>query len=159
MVAALNGFGDSRVSADIEVDPESNTVSRDVLSTGIPYYERFFLGGENQIRGYDIRSIGPRDARGFLVGGTKMLLFNAEYYIPLAGPLRLVLFFDAGQAYTELDNWSLSMLRDLRTSTGAEVRFFVPVLNVPFRLIYAFNPHRDIWQPATAFKFGIGTTF
>lgn len=158
MVASLNGFGDTLVT-DIEVDPETGEVTRDVQTTGIPYYERFFLGGENQIRGYDIRSIGPRDARGFLVGGTKMLLFNAEYYIPLAGPLRLVLFFDAGQAYTERDPWSLSMLRDLRTSTGGEVRFFVPVLNVPFRLIYAFNPHRDIWQPATAFKFGIGTTF
>src|SRR6185312_12996043 len=30
-----------------------------------------------------------------------------------------------------------------KTSTGVELRFFMPVLNVPFRLIYAFNPQRD----------------
>ena len=47
----------------------------------------------------------------------------------------------------------------MRTSTGAEVRFTMPVLNVPFRLIYAWNPNRDAFQPATAFKFAVGTTF
>ena len=67
--------------------------------------------------------------------------------------------FDAGQAYAENTSWSVSMFKDLRTSTGAEMRFFVPVLNVPFRLIWAYNPHRDAFQPATAFRFGIGTTF
>src|SRR5213075_804697 len=29
-----------------------------------------------------------------------------------------------------------------KTSTGAEIRFFMPVLNVPFRLIFAANPQR-----------------
>ena len=29
-----------------------------------------------------------------------------------------------------------------KTSTGVELRFFMPVLNVPFRLIYACNPSR-----------------
>ena len=29
-----------------------------------------------------------------------------------------------------------------KTSTGAEIRFFMPVLNVPFRLIFAMNPSR-----------------
>ena len=30
-----------------------------------------------------------------------------------------------------------------KTSTGLELRFFMPVLNVPFRLIFAMNPQRD----------------
>ncbi len=131
----------------------------DVQQTGIPFYERFFLGGENQIRGYDIRTIGPRDPQNRIFGGDKMMLYNFEYYIPLAGPLRAVLFFDAGQTWDEDVSWSLNMFKGLRTSTGAEMRFFVPVLNVPFRLIFAYNPHRDFFQPATAFRFGIGTTF
>ena len=50
-------------------------------------------------------------------------------------------------------------LRQLRTSAGAEVRFIMPVLNVPFRLIYAFNLSRDAFQPPRAFKFAVGTTF
>jgi outer membrane protein insertion porin family len=72
------------------------------------------------------------------------------------GPLRALLFFDAGQAYLEGQNMSF---KTLRTSTGAELRFIMPVLNVPFRLIYAWNPQRDPFQPKTTFKFAVGTTF
>ncbi len=158
MVSWLRGTADSRVISG-EIDEADGDIIFDVQQTGIPFFERFFLGGENQIRGYDIRTVGPRDPLGRFVGGNKMMIFNAEYYIPLAGPLRAVLFFDAGQAYAENTDWSFSMFKDLRTSTGAEMRFFVPVLNVPFRLIWAYNPHRDAFQPATAFRFGIGTTF
>ena len=32
---------------------------------------------------------------------------------------------------------------EFKTSTGAEIRFFMPVLNVPFRLIFAHNPQRE----------------
>jgi len=53
-----------------------------------------------------------------------------------------------------------------KTSTGVELRFFMPVLNVPFRLIYAFNPQRGNVldnnlrpQKATVFRFAVGTTF
>ena len=35
----------------------------------------------------------------------------------------------------------------------------VPMLNVPFRLIYAVNLFRDSFQPKWAFKFAVGTTF
>ena len=51
-------------------------------------------------------------------------------------------------------------------STGAEVRFFMPVLNVPFRLIFAYNPSRvgvldNNLRPAEkfTFKFAVGSTF
>jgi hypothetical protein len=33
------------------------------------------------------------------------------------------------------------------------------MLNVPFRLIYAWNVYRDAFQPARALKFAVGTTF
>ena len=47
----------------------------------------------------------------------------------------------------------------MSTSTGVEARFTMPVLNVPFRLIYAWNPNRDFYQPPHTFKFAVGTTF
>jgi outer membrane protein insertion porin family len=125
-------------------------------TTEIPYYDRYFLGGETQIRGYDARTVAPVNAGGTrLIGGNKFALFNAEYYFDV-NPLRLVLFFDAGEAYAEGQR-----LRPItfRTSMGAEARFTMPVLNVPFRLIYAFNANRDRFQPARAFKFAVGTTF
>ena len=52
------------------------------------------------------------------------------------------------------------------TSTGLELRFFMPVLNVPFRLIFAYNPQRagvldNTLQPQSAFqfRFAVGSTF
>ena len=52
------------------------------------------------------------------------------------------------------------------TSTGVELRFFIPMLNVPFRLIYAWNPQyesvyndRYQQQEQTVFRFAVGTTF
>ena len=69
-----------------------------------------------------------------VIGGNKSLLFNAEYLISIAGPVRLVLFYDAGQALDEGDSFAFN---EFKTSTGAEIRFFMPVLNVPFRLIFA----------------------
>jgi outer membrane protein insertion porin family len=130
----------------------------------LPIFERLFLGGEYSIRGYDIRSIGPHDeATGLVLGGNKSILFNAEYLITIAGPVRLVLFYDAGQAVDSGQNFSMN---EFKTSTGAEIRFFMPVLNVPFRLIFAANPQRDgvldnNLEPAKAFtfRFAVGTTF
>src|SRR5204863_8061972 len=133
------------------------------------------------IRGFDIRSVSPRDTvSGVQVGGNKSLLFNAEYLIHIAGPVRLVLFYDVGQvrdvgerfAWKEpilqrvaqgtlyptfldtvgiitnpligitpsVETRTIGETNAFKSSTGAEIRFFMPVLNVPFRLIFAMNP-------------------
>jgi outer membrane protein insertion porin family len=171
----------------------------------LPVFERLYLGGEYSIRGFDIRSVGPTAPNSLVVlGGNKSLLFNAEYLITIAGPVRLVLFADAGQVrdvgqkfawkedVTELvvpkppllidPLVSFSSLTDpnapgvttrvvgqasaFKASAGAEIRFFMPVLNVPFRLIYAWNPSRagvldNQLRPAKdkVFRFAVGTTF
>ncbi len=171
----------------------------------LPIFERLFLGGEYSIRGFDIRSVGPRDpVTGLVLGGNKSILFNAEYLITIAGPVRLVLFADAGQVRNTGVNfgWKEPIVeirtpgallpgpfdpfvvpspfasqfapetvvvgdRDaFKTSVGAEIRFFMPVLNVPFRLIFAANPSRGgvldnnlqpekLWK----FRFAVGSTF
>ena len=122
----------------------------------LPYYNRYFLGGENQIRGVDIRTVGPTDSQNRAIGGTKFVLFNAEYYLDLFGPVRSLLFHDAGQAFSERQRVDLTRMR---TSSGVEVRMMMPMLNVPFRLIYAWNTYRDTFQKPHTFKFAIGTTF
>ena len=121
----------------------------------LPLYQRFFLGGETQIRGVNIRTVGPIE-EGRALGGNKFVLFNAEYYFDIGGPLRALIFFDAGQAFLEGKRIDY---KQLRTSTGFEMRFIMPVLNVPFRLIYAWNPNRDQFQKKSTFKFAVGTTF
>jgi outer membrane protein insertion porin family len=173
----------------------------------LPIFEKLFLGGEYSIRGFDLRTVGPRDAStGLVVGGNKSLLGNAEYLINIAGPVRLVLFADAGQVRDRGENFvwkeTLTAERTLnalgpgpddalnqiflnpfrttlatetvalreayafKTSVGAEIRFFMPVLNVPFRLIFAMNPSRagvldnNLEQEKKyKFRFAVGSTF
>ena len=174
-------------------------------TTELPIFEKLYLGGEYSIRGFDIRSVGPRDpATDVVLGGNKSLLFNAEYLINIAGPVRLVLFADAGQVRDRGEKFALredvtqrvvdgrlvgdifdpyAVLNPLfddpqvrtlkvgrtsafKTSLGAEIRFFMPVLNVPFRLIFAMNPSRDgvldnslLPEKKYKFRFAVGTTF
>ncbi|MSO55435.1 MAG: outer membrane protein assembly factor BamA [Acidobacteria bacterium] len=134
-------------------------------SSPLPIFERLVLGGGYSVRGYDLRTIGPQDpASGIVIGGNKSMLFNAEYLISVGGPVRLILFYDAGQVK---DTGQRFVGRDFITSTGMEVRFFMPVLNVPFRLIFASNPQRkgvlnySTGQPEKAFRFrfDVGSTF
>ena len=126
----------------------------------LPYYQRYFIGGETQVRGYQIRSIGPVDSQRRALGGNKFFVFNAEYYWDVFGPLRLLAYFDAGQAFIEGDRMRIDQLR---ISTGFEGRFIMPVLNVPFRLIWAYNPNRSdyekLYVDKSTFKFAVGTTF
>ncbi len=283
---------------------------------GVPFIERFFLGSEFDIRGYDVRSIGPiapvdnyvttrnvvvarnafgtpepvsglsdRDRQaiaalgtftgpsgpnpGFLgrtfayIGGDTQLLGNFEYRIPLIGPASLVAYADIGTAFNLLkgetqfinsnflpdqpflgsfNSINLIFLRnntqfqpsffgglilrdgrpitrrefiqiycgnapstcpltlpagllevylrgeaqtnqlvrvgdsifskfgDFRSSVGLELRVQVPVVNVPFRLIYYYNPNAKIgftqeipnfFLPGkrSGFRFSVGKTF
>ncbi len=123
----------------------------------VPFWERFYIGGERDIRGYDIYSIGPRSPTGQLLGGMKSFIFNAEYQFHLAEPLNLILFYDIGNAYLQPQHLSF---RDMYSSTGIEARIFVPALRVPFRLILAYN-NRLVYPGDTNlnFRFAIGTTF
>jgi outer membrane protein insertion porin family len=172
-------------------------------TTALPVSERAYLGGEYTVRGFDLRSIGPRDAlSGVVLGGNKTLVFNAEYYFDIVRSVRFLVFFDAGQvrdlgapfvwkdAITKFVPPPADLLQDFsggiltfpgaptgttevigysaatKTSVGGELRFFMPVLNVPFRLIAAYNPSRfgvlnNKLQPTQkfTFRFAVGTTF
>jgi outer membrane protein insertion porin family len=153
-------------------------------SKELPIFEKLFLGGEYSVRGFDIRTIGPQDPQnGLVLGGDKSLLFNIEEQITIAGPVRAILFYDAGQVqpgpttqqrlFVPLGEPNIVNLpgqnfrwQDFKTSTGLEIRFFMPVLNVPFRLIFAYNPQRSgvydntlLPQKAFQFRFAVGSTF
>lgn len=169
----------------------------------LPIFEKLFSGGEYTMRGFDLRTVGPRDPEtGVLIGGNKMMVFNAEYYFDIMSQLRLVAFFDAGQVRDigQRFGWKEDIIRQVapdppflsdvfgdpslltpegairsevigqtsafKTSTGIEVRFMMPVLNVPFRLIGAYNPNRGYvfnhqGRPTErfTFRFAVGTTF
>ncbi len=172
-----------------------------------PPYSRFFMGGENDIRGFEnwmvsplafvpsSASVGILNADGtartqrvvdtngnvsfapvyqtipvyqvITPGGDTQVIGNVEYRIPIAGPVTLALFFDAGlnkiirpSQLTMTEN-RLSTLngqfpqaaygaraiiapgtQKIRSSTGLEIQVIMPVVNAPFRLYWAYNPTR-----------------
>lgn len=281
---------------------------------GVPVYERYYLGSENDIRGYNSRAIGPiapfdtyvttRNvsvagnsfgdpvavpglptrtlneiaalgvltgpdqpnpalfSRNFrFIGGDTQLLGNFEYRIPLFGPATLAVFADIGSVFNlrktgtqridsefldddsflgagrvtalalintpvlessfgsilfyrghimtkteflrefcrgnrfgcptslspeiqqlylrgeaqqnsllRVDDSSFAKISDFKSSVGLELRVQVPVVNVPFRLIYYYNPNGKfgvteelpgIFLPGkrNGFRFTVGRTF
>ena len=277
---------------------------------GVPIFERYYLGSEYDIRGYEARSIGPiapsntyitsknvtlatnstgtgvatnidprdlaeitalatftgasgansaqvtRDFR--FIGGDTQILGNFEYRIPIFGPIAFAAFADVGtvfnlrkgstqnlnsnflpdQPFLGFNSLSLTFLRnnpqfqfgnglgilyksgvglitrqqfsngicgsvsgpglacqelffrgdaqtntqvevgnsqfakfgDIRSSVGAELRIQVPIVNVPFRLIYFINPNsrRGFFEglpgfgfneKKRGFRFTVGRTF
>ena len=100
--------------------------------------------------------MGPINGDNQLTGGNKFVLFNAEYYLDIHRSVRALAFHDAGQAFDETQRINL---RELRSSSGVELRVVMPVFNMPFRLIYSWNKYRDSFQPARGFRFSVGTTF
>jgi outer membrane protein insertion porin family len=82
--------------------------------------------------------------------------------------------FLRGEAQTNtvvrLSQGLFSKFSDIRSSIGAELRFQVPVINVPFRLIYAYNPNArgpqvidgfpfNFNEKKSVFRFSVGRTF
>ncbi len=281
---------------------------------GVPAYERYYLGSENDIRGYNSRSIGPvapfdtyvtsrnvvlttnalgthqtntglptRDvnelitlgqvtgvgganpalfSRNFrFIGGDTQLLGNVEYRMPIFGPATLAIFADVGSVFNlrksgpqtinseflnddtflgagrltalglintpvlessfgsilyyrgrvmtktdyinefcrgnrfgcptslspqvqqlylrgevqqnsllDVDGAKFNKLKDYKASVGVELRVQVPIVNVPFRLIYYYNPNAKlgfteelpgIFLPGkrNGFRFTVGRTF
>jgi outer membrane protein insertion porin family len=86
--------------------------------TGIPSFERYRLGGDRDMRGFPIQVLAPTrlvpsaagaDFRPVEVnwGGSKMLMLNIEWEMPLTsgGDLAVVAFFDAGNTYDDHESF------------------------------------------------------
>ena len=222
----------------IPVQKHRNTIGYSVNGSFItgygglvaPPFQRFFMGGENDVRGFDIRSISPvaflpsagaitltnsdgtpvpkdpnNPRRGAISvpipidqivfpGGDMSLWGNLEYRITIAGPVAIVPFVDAGldpilrrsqlqiaqaqydtvistpfgcpqqdpqeasgctpgsilnpRPAQELQVLGATNWRP-RMSTGLELQMFLPVVNAPFRIYWAYNPLR-LDTPANA---------
>ncbi len=60
-----------------------------------PFFDRFYLGGPDTLRGFEYREVGPIDSFE-PIGGNSYLFGSLEYSIQVAQPLRLALFYDWG---------------------------------------------------------------
>jgi outer membrane protein insertion porin family len=181
---------------------------------------RFYIGGEDSIRGFDVRAITPMayvpvttsvpvffldptrlDENGnptprvttinvltetiSFPGGDAQLVGNAEYRIPVMGPVTIAPFVDVGlntvlrPSQLRLSEEALEALRvtfprrefgdqltlvpntntRVRSSVGLEVVVTLPILNAPFRVYWAYNVARiseDIVVHSASFEVPAG---
>ncbi len=140
----------------------SNTLDEQQLTSKelcIPKGQRFFVGGEYSVRGFEYGTLGPNETfngQTVIAGGYKQAIFNGEYIFRVNDPLRLVFFADSGFAWGYHQKVRPA---DLRYSTGAELRIFLPVFQFPIRFIYAMNPARKTGDRFSSFQFTIGNTY
>ncbi|MBL0312729.1 MAG: outer membrane protein assembly factor BamA [Holophagaceae bacterium] len=145
----------------------------------LPLYQYYRPGGENSIRGYKYGQVGSLKLDNFsnpvVVGGNKQFVANLEYQFKVADPFRLVLFYDAGNAWAQgtkifssefvsytLNNQTIAYRNPtLLRSAGVELRFFLPISPAPLRLIWSrkLNPYPFDPEGQNDFQFSIGTTF
>lgn len=127
----------------------------------IPYYDRYFIGGESTVRGYDYRRIAPADPDypTEKIGGTKMFVGNFEWVLPIENKFQFALFFDVGGVWLENESFFASS-QVLHKSFGVEARFNLPVFQLPIRLIYGYPLDPILGQTKSGnIQFTIGTLF
>lgn len=112
----------------------------------IPLSLRFFSGGDQSVRGYDYRSIGPRDAEGQLVGGRYNLEGSVESDIRVSERWLLAVFADSGATFDRAQS------PDFFHGFGAGVRWISPI--GPLRLDFAHGASLD--NPSIRVHFYMG---
>ena len=155
-------------------------------SSGVPIYERFFLGGIMDVRGFRQQSIGPRigqpsnydpvaapSSRGVPFGGNMQFYYNLELEFPLieAVGIKGVIFHDAGNAWNMEDRLcgpepsfgdaassSCGLDTRLRTSWGFGLRWFSPLGPLRFEWGFPFSPRKP-YENDYEFQFMVGNAF
>jgi outer membrane protein insertion porin family len=136
----------------------------------LPLSERYFPGGINTVRGFQSRTLGPRetwrdykngDRRTSEVGGSSQLIINNEIIFPIipdAG-VKGVVFFDAGQAWLKDDgdpatNDNGIDLGDLRLATGVGLRWLSPFGPLRIEIGFPLNSEPEDEESIVLFSFG-----
>ncbi len=119
-----------------------------------PIFERFFVGGAADMRGFGFRGLGPHDFDEPL-GGEFMTVGGLQYEFPLAGDnFRGVLFWDSGMLVDDPGDARMDLVRH---SLGFGVRLYIPPpLNIPLALDFGFPVVEKDEDQTQVFSLGFG---
>jgi outer membrane protein assembly factor BamA len=120
----------------------------------VPVQERFFLGGPDTVRSFQLDGLGPRDSGGDPIGGSGMVLLNLEIQWPVFNNIYLAAFADAGNIWPEISDIQPT---DLRVGVGPGLRIYTPLGAI--RVDYGYNVNRVEGDPIGAWQVGFGFTF
>jgi outer membrane protein insertion porin family len=138
-----------------------------VKGTNIQPFEFYYMGGNGLIiattslRGYDDRTVGPKNSAGNVIGGRVMAKFGAELRFSVTQepiPLWFLVFAEAGNVF---ESFQKTDIFDLRRSVGFGARILInPVGLIGFDLGYGFDRKIvDGKDPSWLFHFQFGKNF
>ncbi|MDE0314582.1 MAG: outer membrane protein assembly factor BamA [Candidatus Poribacteria bacterium] len=123
------------------------------------FYERFYLGGVDTIRGYEDYEIYPDPDETNIpnpFGGNKMFFTNLEYRIPVSPQLTTAVFFDFGQVW---DESMPNIFNQINIKRGAGVEARLQMLGMLARFGWGYGFDRQNRPPQGRFYFTIGPGF
>jgi outer membrane protein insertion porin family len=132
----------------------------------VPIYDRVYLGGANNLRGFKFRDVGPKDNNGNAIGGGTLGRFTLEYTVPIIERVRAAVFYDGG--FVNAGSWSFGPQK-VQNSKGRSSAGFAQDIGVgvrldlpigPIRLDYGFPVQKDSFNSKSGqFQFSVGYQF
>lgn len=126
----------------------------------VPVQDRFFIGGQDSLRGYS-----PSGEAGYPQGGKIYSVANLEFGFPLARErkktiVKFVVFADAGGAWDrvrDVNGRIGSGTTNIKTNVGFGLRFVTPAF--PIRLDYGYGLNHRRGERLYQINFGLGPLF
>ncbi len=128
----------------------------------VPIFDRLYLGGPNNLRGYRFRDVGPKDEDGEPIGGNTLARATIEYTFPVVEKIRGAVFYDVGfvssGSYEFTAKKGANGSGGLNQDVGIGVRLDLPI--GPVRIDYGIPLQADRFNDSGGkFNFNIGYQF
>jgi outer membrane protein insertion porin family len=120
----------------------------------VKIYNRLFLGGSNNLRGFDFRDVGPKDSNGEPLGGQSMARATIEWTFPIVEKARGALFYDTG--FVNTDPWDYNF-NNVASDIGFGLRLDLPI--GPLRVDYGIPLQQAGNHGSGKFNFNVGYQF
>ncbi|HED6832129.1 TPA: outer membrane protein assembly factor BamA [Campylobacter coli] len=119
----------------------------------LPINQRIYLGGIRSLRGFESRTVSPKNEWGDEVGGTIAFTNSVELSFPLIDRIKLrgSVFFDYGM----IGRKNLDEIQ--RMSTGLGIEWITPI--GPLQLVFAKPLNDKKGDDTNTFEFNLGTRF
>ncbi len=146
---------------DCATNPTAN--HRQLKATGLPFFENFYAGGTNSVRGFEDNTLGPRSEimggyyNGQPLGGSLKTVGSIEAYFPRlfdSPSARVSAFIDFGNVYSGIDDFKAN---ELRASAGVALLWRAPV--GPISISYAIPLKKEDGDEIERLQFTFGGQF
>jgi outer membrane protein insertion porin family len=133
----------------------NNSSKNQSYGNGVPIFDRLYLGGANNMRGFNFREVGPVDSQNNPIGGNSLGYITMELTFPIITRVRGAVFTDAG--FVNSDTYDFGTA-GANVDIGVGLRLDLPI--GPVRVDYGIPVIYDSWNgPPGKFQFNIGYQF